>query len=498
MTAPSINPPEFSVVIRCYNRRDRIANAIESVLAQSHQDFEIIVVDDASTDGSAEWVAERFGNNSKIRLECHDTNRGAGAAANTGVAAANGDVIAFLDSDDCYLADCLGAHRAALASAPTAVMTYCDYVQVWDPHNLERVMSCGTDQQDQRFATLRGGFIHSQSLIAVRREALSQVGPFDDTLAISHDFDLWMRLALAYEQPFFHVAQPLVRYALSADGVTKRYEQWWDEAKTVLGRGRAHVAAAPYLDALVDVDRRVGANIIARRAVEHWIDRVKPQTVTVVIPVFQNVESLDRALSSVRDQTVTDLEILIVTDKTSAEKTHRILARFDDCRVSLLEVGDDNSRTAAMAKAMRLGDGPLIAFLDPQDEWDPTYLENQLRANSFAAEKPVFTYADIRFGGVDGQSSDGTHEHRWKTSDPLEEYARTAYPHSLSCLVVRSELARAITLSACRIGHEGADIAAACFDWLSTQDEFARQRQSPVRIARPLVTLHRSEDDDNG
>lgn len=93
--------PFVSVVIPTYNRRESLERAIASVVAQSLADFELIVVDDASTDGSAD-VVRRF-QDSRIRLHVFDSRQGANAARNHGIGMARADLVTFLDSDDEYL-----------------------------------------------------------------------------------------------------------------------------------------------------------------------------------------------------------------------------------------------------------------------------------------------------------------------------------------------------------------------------------------------------------
>ncbi len=489
MSDMSESASAFSVVIRCFNRRDRVLDAIDSVLRQTDQDFEVIVVDDASTDGSRDQVAARYGSDARVRIIQHPENQGAGAAANTGVDAARGGLIAFLDSDDTYLPDCLAGHRAALDAAPQAAMSYCDYIQVWDPYGLERVIACGTDDQDQRLATLKGGFIHSQSLTVVRRDAFDLIGGFDATLSISHDFDLWMRLALSLDRPFVQVRRPLVRYALSADGVTKRYDQWWQEAKEVLGRGRRHPAAMPYLSRLIDVDKKVGGNIIARRGVEHWIGQIRPQRVSVVIPALFPEKVLMGAVRSVQEQTVSDLEILLVANSAFGPAARAVRTTLGDDRLTLVEISGDIGLGEALLKGMRLAGAPLVAPLDPRDRWHPAYLEEQLRANSFPAEMPVFTYADGCVAGPDGDPAPLPHEHLWPATDPRQEFDRMPYPNGVSCLAMRSELVPSVTRATGQDVLTGADIAAACLGHMAPPDDPGGLRGSPVRIARPLVTF---------
>ncbi|WCT73233.1 glycosyltransferase family 2 protein [Sphingomonas naphthae] len=114
-TNKGVSAPFFSVVIPCYNRADRIADAATSVLAQTEGDFELIVVDDGSKDDPAAPLAAL----GDARIRCiRQDNAGAGAARNTGIDAARGRFIAFLDSDDAFLPEHLARTRAAIEADP--------------------------------------------------------------------------------------------------------------------------------------------------------------------------------------------------------------------------------------------------------------------------------------------------------------------------------------------------------------------------------------------
>src|SRR5262249_23148954 len=122
MAAPSANgPPEISVVLATYNRRHRLPRAIASVQAQDGVRFELIIVDDASGDGTPAYLATLA--DPRIRVITCDRNRGPSAARNTGLAAAQADIVAFLDSDDIYRSGRLAAPLAAFAADSGLVAT---------------------------------------------------------------------------------------------------------------------------------------------------------------------------------------------------------------------------------------------------------------------------------------------------------------------------------------------------------------------------------------
>jgi glycosyltransferase involved in cell wall biosynthesis len=114
-----------SVVIPTYNRAGKVVESIESVRAQTYSRWELIVVDDGSTDSTPEDIACRFGKDSRIQYVAQ-ANRGASAARNRGIALAKGEVIAFLDSDDLYFPGFLAAHLSVYQNHPSADVVFSD------------------------------------------------------------------------------------------------------------------------------------------------------------------------------------------------------------------------------------------------------------------------------------------------------------------------------------------------------------------------------------
>ncbi|WP_157607347.1 glycosyltransferase family 2 protein [Sanguibacter suarezii] len=124
--------PKVSVIMAVYNAKDTIVRAVGSVLDQTLEDFELILVDDASTDGSIELVRshlEQRGGDSRVRYVRHESNRRAAAARNTGVALARGDFVAFVDSDDEYLPTYLAALTGVLDAEVDIVVGNVVYVR---------------------------------------------------------------------------------------------------------------------------------------------------------------------------------------------------------------------------------------------------------------------------------------------------------------------------------------------------------------------------------
>lgn len=200
-----------TVVIPTYNRADYIAETIRSVLAQTHRDLEIIVIDDGSTDHTEEVVAPF---RDRVRY-VKQRNAERSVARNHGLSLAKGDFVAFLDSDDCWLPDTLARMLTALNATPKAALVAvgCDIV-----HGREVVQNFfpgggAEGVLDGAFKQLlRSNVIGSPSAVLIRHCALSANAAFDEDRRILgvEDWELWTRLA--HDHPLLCLREPLVRY----------------------------------------------------------------------------------------------------------------------------------------------------------------------------------------------------------------------------------------------------------------------------------------------
>ena len=193
--------PLVSVVCPAYNCAPFIAPALESVFAQSYCPIEIIVVDDGSTDATSDLV-KGYPDVRYIR----QANRGPSAARNTGIRAAQGEYVAFLDIDDLWTPEKLSEQVAILNSCPDAGICFADMRLFTDGAGEEPTMFQKYNLTvnyfgDERFVTnavtklVTMNFIPTSSVVA-RKSALLQAGGFDEQFRKAEDWDLWLRVAL--------------------------------------------------------------------------------------------------------------------------------------------------------------------------------------------------------------------------------------------------------------------------------------------------------------
>jgi len=197
-----------SVIIPTYNASKYVTKAIDSVLNQDYDNYEIIVVDDGSTDNTQE-VLEKYG--SKIKY-IYQENGGPAKARNTGIISSYEDYIAFLDADDLWLPGKLRKQIDFFHRHPQYAMVYTDM-----KHAVNGKIVNSSYLKEGNYRYISSGFIYENLLrecfiftptVIVKRECLEKVGLFREDLRISEDYDLWLRIADEYEIGFLD--EPLV------------------------------------------------------------------------------------------------------------------------------------------------------------------------------------------------------------------------------------------------------------------------------------------------
>jgi glycosyltransferase involved in cell wall biosynthesis len=195
--------PSVSVIIPTYNRASWLIDAIDSVLNQTFQDFELIIVDDGSTDGTHEIVAQ-YG---KRIQYFYQSNRGPASARNLGIKKAKADLITFLDSDDRWLKQKLQTQVDLIQKYPDIKICYTD--EIW----IRRGIRVNQKKIHQKYS----GWIYqkclplciiSPSSVMVNRDVFDKVGLFDDDFLVCEDYDLWLRISCYF--PITFIDQPLI------------------------------------------------------------------------------------------------------------------------------------------------------------------------------------------------------------------------------------------------------------------------------------------------
>ena len=218
--ASCMRPPKVSVIIPTYNRAWAIRRSVESVLGQTFQDFELLIVDDGSTDQTPE-ILQTFQHHPHIQIT-RTANRGVSLARNTALKKARGEWIAFLDSDDEW--------------TPHKLQCQWDYLQKWPQlkviHGEEIWIRRGVRVNPKQKHAKSGGELFqkclplcliSPSAVMIHRKVFRQIGLFDPQMTVCEDYDLWLRMTPFYRVGF--VAEPIVKkYGGHSDQLSVRYK----------------------------------------------------------------------------------------------------------------------------------------------------------------------------------------------------------------------------------------------------------------------------------
>jgi GT2 family glycosyltransferase len=193
--SPEPDLPRVSVVMPVYNSERYIEEALRSILDQDYRDFELLLVDDGSTDRSREIAEAHAARDARIRILGHERNRGVSAANNTGIAAARGEYIARMDSDDKAMPGRLRRQVAALDSDPAIVLVTCDFLMVDDASGLPiRTVRIHEPPEVISWLLLFGNGIGGHGQVMLRGSVVRELGGYSNRFEASEDYELWTRL----------------------------------------------------------------------------------------------------------------------------------------------------------------------------------------------------------------------------------------------------------------------------------------------------------------
>ncbi len=213
-----MNEALVSVIIPTYNRCNIVSRAIDSVLAQTYRNIELIVIDDGSTDQTGALIATKYGAGVKY---LYQKNSGVSSTRNHGIRVSRGQYIAFLDSDDSWAYDKLEKQMKFLQENKKYKICYTD--EIW--------IRAGNQVQPREIHQKYGGRIFakciprciiSPSSVIIARGIIDKIGLFDTNLPVCEDYDYWLRLSATY--PIAYIEEKLItKYGGHADQLSRRY-----------------------------------------------------------------------------------------------------------------------------------------------------------------------------------------------------------------------------------------------------------------------------------
>ena len=272
-----------TVLLPVYNGAATLSQTLRSILLQRHSDFELLVIDDASTDGSADIIRGCERRDSRVTAIVHERNAGLANTLNEGLERARHEFVARIDQDDEALPDRLGSQKAFLEVHPRVVAAGSWVLHMGARREYDRLVRLPTKHDEIAAILPRENCLYHPAVM-LRRSAVLEAGGYRGEFRNAEDYDLWLRLVRTHE--LANVAEPLLRYRFSVDGMTlgRKWEQLFyvhlaqaagGDPSVSLAEAKQHARAT-----LANVDRRSFLTQVAQGtvrelvALRHWRDAV--------------------------------------------------------------------------------------------------------------------------------------------------------------------------------------------------------------------------------
>lgn len=376
-------PPRVSVIMPAFNAGDYLKQAIDSVIKQTCQDFEIIVVNDGSTDGGrTRSIALSYGE--RIRY-IEQENMGVGGALNTGIKAMRGEFFSWLSHDDLFLPQKIERQLAVYDGLMRRdVVLYSNYglIDAHDNITAKVAMEAIVGRRPE-LAIVRGCI--NGCTVLVPREAFQQIGGFDKRLRYTQDYDVWNRM----RKKFGFVLQPeILVLTRQHPEQASRHPQasaecnalWRNVIDSYSVVERAFLAGSSYkfFREMHEFLSAASYDDASNYAADLTTQSIASTLVSVIIPFFNEVALTKRALESVLGQTHQKFEVLLIDDGSSEDDSELRDIAASDPRVRIVRK-ENGGAASARNLGLALARGEYIAFLDCDDTFLPQKIETQLR-----------------------------------------------------------------------------------------------------------------------
>lgn len=436
---PFTRIPKVSVIVPTYNRPDRLRIALESLAAQTFQDFEVIVVNDAGCEVG--FVVNACVDRHRITTISHDRNRGLAAARNSGIRAAKGTYIAYLDDDDRYLPH----HLETLVTYLERQESRVAYTDAWRVH--ERQVD-GIYVETGRDVPYSCDFNPAELLVANyfpvlcvmhARECLEAVGVFDEALFAHEDWDLWIRMATRF--PFTHLPVKTAEFTWRSDGtsMTSATRDTYQRTTEIIYRKYAPHAA-----------QIAGVREGQQRHLEWLHAKTSPNSFvcSIIIPTWNKLELTRQCVTALASKTADCSFEVIIVDNGSTDGTPEFLQTLGGDVRTLLNA-ENLGFAVACNQGARVARGKYLVFLNndtiPQDGWlKPLVSEvDEHPEVGIAGSKLLFADGSVQHAGVVFMRSRRSAYHIYQaalSASPSVNQRREFQAVTAACMLVRREL----------------------------------------------------------
>ena len=372
-----------SVVIPVYNGHRYLREAIDSVVAQTYGNIEIIVVNDGSNDGGkTRNIAKSYG--SKIRY-IEQANRGVAGALNAGLSAMTGEIFCWLSHDDIYRPAKIERQVEFFKRlGRDDVILFSNYALIDEDGRITGQVAMETVIGDKPQLGLLRGCINGCTTF-VPKKIFEEVGPFNETLRFTQDYEMWKRISARHS--FIFMPDVLVNYRTHREqgsrdrAATEEANKLWIsliDDTTVYDRADVAGSSLRFFQSQAEFLAGTPYSVATVHAWRRAADCVNATKVSVVIPFFNEIGATKRALLSVLAQTHRNLEIIAINDGSTDDLTDLNRIAATDPRVRILHKPNGGPGSARNL-GMQASTGEYLAFLDCDDAWQPEKLAVQIR-----------------------------------------------------------------------------------------------------------------------
>jgi chondroitin synthase len=360
--------PAVSIYIPAYNAANTIEQAIDSALAQTYRDFEIVVCNDGSTDRTRAILNQRYGQHPKIKI-LHQENAGIGAASNAAISAAAGMYILHLDADDVLEPTAIEVLLPELEARPDHGCVYGSYFRF--ESNLEERTEGWSVPNFNRIRMMYGMMVHPPRLF--RKREWSRVGGFDTSMANAVDYDFYLRLSAISK--LHHVDSFLYNYRIHAASTSHVYASTQKENTRQIQELHLRSLGLTAWEVVPDLDGHSAKNVKFQR--KKIIQQDGLPLVSIVIITKNRAHLLADSIRSCLWQTHSDFEIVVVDDG-STDRTEDVVKSFNDPRIRYIRQ-DPLGIPFARNKGVQEAVGEWVVIMDDDDLMLPSRIADHLR-----------------------------------------------------------------------------------------------------------------------
>jgi len=335
--------PSISVIMAAHNAGPYLDQAIQSVLKQTHQNFELLVIDDASTDNTRDILGQYC--DPRIRIIENSRKIGPAGARNKALAVTTGKYIAVMDADDISLPHRFEAEIEYLEQNPEVALVGSSYYEINDTDQVQRIVNVLTDSHAIKDQLLQQNWF-GHSTVLIRKDALAALGGYDEIYRYSHDYDLFLRMSEKFK--LANIEEPLVCW-------------------------RSHPCS-------ISSDKGTEQKNYAMRAVAAAKERRKNTQcpdenplVSIIVPTYKRPDMLMNALKSIFGQTYQYYEVIVINDGGS--DVRQLFEGLNNDKIRCLQHDTNRGLPAARNTGIKAARGKYVAYLDDDDLFYPDHLE---------------------------------------------------------------------------------------------------------------------------